>query len=281
MKIFTRIAPTPSGYLHTGNIFSFLITRAIADKLSGQVMLRIDDLDTGRTRPAYLRDIFETISFLDIRYDYGPSDPTDFYARYSQKLRTEQYNAFIQQLEISGLLYTCTCSRKLFNKLIESGLKRCECREKHLAAGLQDAALKIYVPNETIIMVPDKIMGHIKINLFELMGDFVVRRRDGIAAYQVSSLVDDLVFGIEYIVRGNDLIGSSAAQLYLAKIAGAEPFLSCSFLHHPLLTDADGIKLSKSAGSNSIKRMKEKGNTREEILLPVAKAAGEFLKKLY
>jgi glutamyl-tRNA synthetase len=280
MKIFTRIAPTPSGYLHIGNIFSFLLTRAIADKSRGKVLLRIDDLDADRTKPAYLQDIFETLRFLGIRYEMGPKDPLDFSGHYSQTLRIEQYNSFLKLLEKQGILYACTCSRKELLQLAEDGFLRCGCREKKLPLSTLDAAWRIYVPADTIKKVPCELNGMLEVNLFAEMGDFVVRRRDGFASYQVTSLVDDIFYGVNYIVRGYDLLASSAAQLYLAHIVGDNLFSSCRFLHHPLLTDANGHKLSKSAGSNSIKQMAEKGLGREEILAPIVKSVDTILEKI-
>jgi glutamyl-tRNA synthetase len=280
MNLITRIAPTPSGYLHTGNIFSFLLTRAIADKFRGKVLLRIDDLDAERSKPAYLEDIFETIHFLGIRYDEGPLNTEEFYLHYSQTLRTKQYNSFLELLAKQGVLHGCTCSRKELAGLAETGLKRCDCRSKHIALSTRDASWRIYVPDDTVIKVPDELNGFIGVNLFEEMGDFVVRRRDGIASYQVSSLVDDLYSRVNYIVRGMDLFASSAAQLFLAKIVGENQFSASRFLHHPLITDDSGNKLSKSEGSNSIKQMREKGYSRDYILAPVRREVEYILGKI-
>jgi glutamyl-tRNA synthetase len=280
MKLFTRIAPTPSGYLHTGNIFSFLLTRAIADRYKGKVLLRIDDLDAERTKPAYLSDIFETLAFLGIRCDHGPADPLDFYQHYSQSLRIEQYHSFLELIEKQGVLYACTCSRKELLHLAETGSKRCGCRDKKLPLSANDAAWRIFVPGDTVIKVPCELNGIIEVNLFAQMGDIVVRRRDGIPSYQVTSVVDDLNNGVNYIVRGYDLLASSAAQLFLAKIAGSDSFHSCRFLHHAIITDANGNKLSKSAGSNSIKQMREKGFSREDILALTGKAVEDILEKM-
>ena len=112
MKMFTRMAPTPSGYLHIGNIFSFLLTREIADRLGGKVLLRIDDLDALRSKATYIQDIFETLRFLRIVYEEGPLNEEDFFLNYTQKIRSASYTAFLELPAVKNMVFACTCSRK-------------------------------------------------------------------------------------------------------------------------------------------------------------------------
>lgn len=280
MTFRTRIAPTPSGYLHIGNIFSFYLTRIIADKYKGSVTLRIDDLDNERNRPEYLQDIFESLQYLDIRYDNGPRNADDFLANYSQRLKIAGYHQIIEKIIGLGQAYACTCSRKQIHELVQQGIMRCDCAGKKLSYDRNDAAIRVLVPRETEVIVQDVLKGEILIKLFSELGDFVIRRRDGIPAYQVASLVDDTVSGINYIVRGEDLEVSTAAQLYLAKITGLQTFSNCRFLHHALLTDEKGQKLSKSIGSNSIRAMRLAGIKKNDILKIVKEPAQSIFNKL-
>lgn len=252
----TRIAPTPSGFLHIGNAFSFLLTEEIALKHYGKILLRIDDLDAERKRPEYVQDIFESLSWLGIAYQEGPEDSTDFESNWSQLRRLDIYHAAISKLIASGLAFACSCSRK---ELQEKG--GCDCREKNIPHDTPDTALRIFVPAGKTITVNENL----SVPLFESTGHFIIRRRDGIPAYQLASLCDDLHFGITHIVRGTDLLSSTAAQLYLAEILGEDRFASIRFYHHPLLKNDQDEKLSKSAGALSLKAMRESGTSAAEI----------------
>lgn len=245
MNTCTRIAPTPSGFLHRGNAFSFLLSAALARETGAQILLRIDDLDAERKRPEYLAHIFETLHQLGIRWQRGPQTPADFENKWSQQLRLHLYHAALDELrQQPGLVYVCTCSRRELNS--SNGL--CHCKNKALPFDTPDAAWRVAVAPNTVIRFTDLQRGPVAIDLATAAGHFVVRRREGIPAYQLASLADDVHFGISHIVRGDDLLVSTAAQLYLADRLGYGSFREAIFLHHPLLTDADGRKLSKSAG---------------------------------
>jgi glutamyl/glutaminyl-tRNA synthetase len=238
----TRIAPTPSGFLHSGNEYSFKLTAAWAKELGAEILLRIDDLDDARKRPEYVADIFTTLHRLQISWQLGPQTPAEFEKHWSQRLRTVHYDSALEALRrIPGLVYACTCSRR---KLNSGGL--CSCHLRNLPLSTTDAAWRVNVPPHTIIRFNDVKCGAVEIDLHTAAGNFVVRRRDGIAAYQIASLVDDVLFEITHIVRGKDLLPSTAAQLFLAKHLGYENFLQMRFLHHELITDEQGNKLSKS-----------------------------------
>lgn len=242
MKPRTRIAPTPSGFLHSGNAYSFTLTAAWAKELGANILLRIDDLDDARKRPEYVADIFATLHRLQISWQLGPQTPDEFEQHWSQRLRMAEYNAALEALcRIPGLVYACTCSRRV----LSSG-GQCSCHLRNLPLSTPDAAWRVNVPPHTLIRFNDEKRGAVKIDLHAAAGNFVVRRRDGIAAYQIASLVDDMIFEITHIVRGEDLLPSTAAQLFLAKQLGYENFLQVRFLHHELITDEQGNKLSKS-----------------------------------
>jgi glutamyl-tRNA synthetase len=120
-------------------------------------------------------------------------------------------------------------------------------------------------------MVSDVKRGALPVSLDHELKDFIIRRRDGMTAYQLASLADDIDYGINLIIRGDDLLGSTAAQLYLASLAGAESFEKASFYHHAMVSDEKGEKLSKSSGSPSLKAMRESGVTSEQLYIRLSK----------
>lgn len=261
--IRSRIAPTPSGYLHIGNALNFVLTYALVRRSGGSLRLRIDDIDAPRARPGYVDDIFQTLEWLGMTWDEGPHTPAEHYLSFSQSLRAARYQHLIDQLNNTGRTYACTCSRQVLNT--------CSCRSKHLPFDTKDAAIRIATPHEPII-VQDEKLGSQAVSLQEHMPDFVIRRRDGIAAYQVASLADDIDYGINLIVRGQDLLPSTAAQLYLASLIHADDFSRARFYHHTLLLDSDGGKLSKSEGSRSLRSMRLAGTDPERVFSQIGAA---------
>ncbi len=253
--IRSRIAPTPSGYLHMGNALNFIITWLAVRKQNGTLRLRIDDIDNARTRTEYLDDIFDTLHWLELDWDEGPVNTTDHLQNYSQANRTARYQQVIDQLIATGNVFACSCSRKTLE------LEPCTCHHKQLPLNQPDTALKLHTPENLMIQVPDAQNGTIPVNLYQRMPDFVIRRREGIIAYQVASLADDIDYGINLIVRGNDLLDSTAAQLYIAQLTGNTTFGQTAFYHHPLITAPNGVKLSKSAGSISLKAWRYSGKS--------------------
>lgn len=254
----TRIAPTPSGYLHLGNALSFALTWALARQNGGVVALRIDDLDNARFRPEYLQDIFDTLHYLGLDYDQGPQSPADFLQHDSQLLRLPLYHELLDRLVCQGLVYACPCSRTQIAALSPEGLYPGTCRGKRLPLSTPRAAWRLRVPEGREVGFQDLLLGEVAVPLGEAMPDFVVRRKDGVPAYQVASVVDDVRMGVNLVVRGQDLLYSTAAQLYLAQLAGEEGFAKIRFAHHPLVEEPDGGKLSKSHGSLSLFEMRKR-----------------------
>lgn len=263
----TRIAPTPSGYLHIGNALNFVLTWLWARKAGGSVRLRIDDLDAPRIRPEYLEDIFETLEWLGLDWDEGPFSVTEHEQKFSQTHRQDYYRAFLEELIATGKVFACTCSRKSLEK------EACNCFNKAVPLNSPEAALRVLTP-DSVIVIKDAVAGVLSIPLDKDMHNFVVRRKEGMVAYQVSSLADDLLYKVNLIIRGQDLLGSTAAQTYLATISGKTAFAGCSFYHHPLITDNSGQKLSKSAGSGSLRAMRAQGYTVNEFYKYISKLLG-------
>ncbi|WP_165370489.1 glutamate--tRNA ligase family protein [Hymenobacter persicinus] len=237
--VVSRLAPTPSGFLHLGNAVNFVLTWLLTRRAQGTLHLRIDDLDRARLRPQYLENIFRTIDWLGLDYDHGPSGPDDFERNYSQLHRLPEYEAVLQKLtRVPNLLYASSRSRT--DSAVAAPV---------VPFNTPGAAWRAQVPVPTAIRFPDAWQGETAVRLDQLMPDFVVRKKDGVAAYQVASVVDDLRLGTTLIVRGLDLQASTAAQLWLARqLPTTAPFsaVRIRFYHHGLLTDAEGLKLSKS-----------------------------------
>jgi glutamyl-tRNA synthetase len=257
-----RIAPTPSGYLHLGNAFSFLLARRLADKNGDKLLLRIDDLDSERIRQEYVDDIFESLDWLGIRWETGPKDADDFRRHWSQHIRMEEYRKVIAGLISEKKVFACRCTRKT---IPSSGTYPGTCENLDIPYDTVDTALRIRVPSSAEILFNDACSGTERIALGNCLGSFIIRRRDGVPAYQLASLVDDRLFGVTYVVRGRDLLESTAAQLFLAGALGYDHFCTNRFLHHELLPDENGMKLSKSEGSYSLKSMRTEGVTAAEI----------------
>ena len=235
----TRIAPTPSGYLHAGNIRNIEITVDLARREGLALALRIDDCDASRYRREYVEGIFESLRALGITWDIGPRDPEDFETRWSQRARTDYYRS---QLAAASSLdtYACTCSRSMAAALGTGGCTG-GCRGKGTPLTPNASALRVHVPEGTIIDVDG-----VDVDLATAMGDFVIWRRDDLPAYQLVSVIEDRDLGTTHIVRGEDLLASSAAQILLARHLGAPNVVDATYIHHPLLVDSLGRKLSKS-----------------------------------
>jgi glutamyl/glutaminyl-tRNA synthetase len=235
----TRIAPTPSGYLHLGNLANFLLIEKLAKEAGGKVLLRIDDCDGTRSRPEFVEHIFSTLEWLGVEWHEGPRDARDFEENFSQARRKDYYFQRLQ--ELSGRIYACSCSRKDV-----SGVYPGHCRERKLefSPGMHALRLRIEDPG-----------------LAAAFGDVVVWRKDGGPAYHWVSVVDDLDGRINLIVRGEDLRESSRLQKHIAALVRPGGFAGVSFLFHPLLEDEAGKKLSKSQGSSSVLELRQKGES--------------------
>lgn len=234
-----RLAPTPSGFLHAGNALNFIFNWITARYNHGTLLLRIDDLDADRKRPEYVQDVFDSLQWLGIDWDTGPKSAPDFEQNWSQHLRLPSYFTQLEKLRSTGLLFACRKSRSDLAPF--QGIYPVEFRDQGLSLDDPDVAWRIQTPPGFS------------------MPDFVVRRRDGIPAYQVASLTDDVHFGITHVVRGMDLETSTEAQKFLAACLREDNFLKIKFLHHPLVLDASGEKLSKSAGASSLQAMRSAG----------------------
>ncbi len=259
-----RLAPTPSGFIHRGNALNFVLNW-LAAKFSNfhasntapaKIFLRIDDLDTDRNRPEYIQDIFDSLEWLKLDWDSLPAiarsakEGKPIY----QSANLPSYHIILNRLRERNLLFACRKSRRDLEQY--NNVYPPEFREQGLDLDETNVAWRIKTPAN-----------------FPLP-DFVVRRRDGIPAYQVASFADDLHLGITHIIRGADLEDSTTAQCFLAESLSMDNFLKIKFLHHPLLLDEAGEKLSKSAGASSLKTMQEAGLGPESVYKMIGKWLG-------
>lgn len=268
MMIRSRLAPSPSGRLHLGNAVNFVLTWLMVRKAGGTLRLRIDDVDCLRTKPEYLEDIFRQLDWLGITWDEGPTGVDDFHRCFSQQLKLERYREFLAQLGRLGHLYPCDCSRRMIRSLAPDGVYPGFCRKRSAEPGTK-VAVRVRVPEGSVFRVDGQ-----EVSLCKAMGDFVLWRKEDLPAYQLVSLVDDLDDRITLIVRGQDLLASTAAQLFLAGLHGDNFFAAGVFRHHPLVLGEDGRKLSKSDGALSLAALRERGCSRREVYWTVARQVG-------
>lgn len=262
----TRLAPTPSGLLHPGNGLSFVMTWALARAAGARILLRIDDLDDARRRDEYLEDIFVSLDWLGLDYDEGPTGPQDFLQHWSQHQRLDLYEEALQQLAQTTYCYACVCSRKqLAAQAGANGLYPGSCRAAGLPLDTDQCAWRVRVPEQSRMLCQGWRSASTQLDVATLMGDFVVRQKNGFPAYQLASLVDDRHFGVNAIVRGEDLWPSTAAQLFLAQCLEWPEFSAVQFWHHGLLVNEQGEKLSKSKGAGALRAWREAGKSPEEL----------------
>jgi glutamyl-tRNA synthetase len=198
----------------------------------GRLLLRIDDMDADRKRPEYVAHIFRTLERLQIEWDEGPTSPDDFEQHWSQRHRMAIYEQALKQLHSKELLFPCQRSRKDLAALPAN--YPVAYRDFSLDFEQPDTAWRANTPPDAPLPA------------------FIVRRRDGWPAYQLTSVCDDLHFGITHIIRGEDLRDSTQAQLWLAQIADWTAFNAIHVHHHPLVLDGGGQKISKSTGATPI-----------------------------
>lgn len=249
----TRLAPTPSGFLHRGNAANFALNSLLAN--GGDLLLRIDDLDRGRFRPEYLADIFEVVDWLGIKVTVGPTSAADFMTNWSQETRMPAYRHALESLRQREEVFACPCTRKE----LADGQHAYNCRDRRISLDASNVAWRIdtqlfreplsipdIVSSEGFMILPDYSIT-----------DFVIRKKDGSPSYQLACTVDDVFFGTTHVGRGQDLLPSTAAQAILSDLLGYGPlFDRIRFVHHPLLRDENGSKLSKSAGAKGVSALR-------------------------
>lgn len=274
-----RFAPSPSGRIHLGNILCCLLAWLSVRQQGGEVVLRIEDLDTARCPRRYADQMEEDLRWLGLDWDQGPvvGGPEE---SYYQSERTELYQAALEKLEEKGLVYPCFCTRAELHaasaphredgQVVYAGtcrhLTAAEIAEK---AKRRAPALRLRVPGETWGFT-DGHMGPYSEDLARDCGDFLLRRSDGMFAYQLAVVVDDAAMGVTEVVRGADLLDSTPRQLYLYHLLGLTP---PKFIHFPLLLAPDGRRLSKRDADAGLEVLRDR-LTAAEVLGRLAYLAG-------
>lgn len=247
-----RFAPSPSGRMHLGNIFCALLAWLSVRSQNGSLLLRIEDLDPTRCRRAYAEQLEKDLRWLGLFWDEGGLDADGPHAPYCQSRRSALYEQMLDRLAEHEWLYPCFCSRDELHaasaphrsdgRPLYSG--RCRGltdKERTLLLKTRRPALRIAVPDE-LFSFRDKSGVVFSENLRQDCGDFIVRRSDGVFAYQLAVVIDDALMGVTEVVRGSDLLDSTPRQLFLYRALGFAP---PAFGHLPLLLSADGRRLSK------------------------------------
>lgn len=270
----TRIAPTPSGLLHLGNLYSFLLTTAIAKKSGAKILLRIDDLDRERYQVAYVQDIFDTLDYMGIAYDFGPKNVNEFEKEWSQTLRMEEYNQALEKLRHSQSIFACDCSRKKIRQFDSSGYYLGHCQSRNIPLDREHVAWRLDTFSSEFIHLNTYLEGKKSFVLPEDSAFFMVRKKDKLPAYALTSVLDDIKYGVDLIVRGNDLLGASLGQQLLAAQLGLTTFSEVTFHHHPLLRGPEMEKISKSLGATSIQFLRKAGKTPQDIYGLIGKSLG-------
>ena len=238
VKPVGRFAPTPSGRMHLGNVFAALIAWASVRSRDGEMVLRMEDLDTQRTSADFAEVLRQDLVWLGLDYDRETLP---------QSQRSDVYDRYFEQLQEQKLLYPCYCTRSQLHSVNAPHLSDGTyvypgtCRNRTDYPSDRKPAWRVIVPDK-VWTVEDKVQGHYELNLATECGDMVVRRADGVYVYQLAVTVDDGEAGVTEVVRGMDLLSSAPRQMYLQELFG---FPHPEYGHVPMLLAPDGRRLSK------------------------------------
>jgi glutamyl-tRNA synthetase len=274
-----RFAPSPTGDLHLGSAAAALFCAAAARARGGRLVLRMEDLDRDRVIPAARTAILDDLRWLGVTWDEGP-DVGGPAAPYVQSERVGLYAAAIDELASRGHVYLCDCSRAEIARAAsaphagEEGPRypgTCRPHGMRPRAFRRPPAVRLAVPEgrASTVVVDDAVLGRLEENVAETTGDFVLRRGDGVFAYQLAVVVDDVTMGITEVVRGADLAASAPRQALLARLLGATP---PAFAHLPLLLGPDGARLAKRARGMTLRDQRAAGRDGRELARAIARA---------
>lgn len=241
MSVIGRFAPSPSGRMHLGNIFSALLAWLSVRSQNGCMILRLEDLDPDRCKTEYCEQLKRDLVWLGLDWDTEQTP---------QSGRTDAYREQFEKLQERGLIYPCYCSRAELHaasaphasdgNVIYAGTCR-DLTQEQRNAQTRRPAWRVRVPDETVAFA-DGLQGIYEENLAKDCGDFILRRSDGVYAYQLAVVTDDAAGGVNEVVRGRDLLTSTPRQMYLQRLLG---FVQPAYYHVPLLLAPDGRRLSK------------------------------------
>ena len=266
-----RFAPTPSGRMHLGNVFAALIAWCSIRSKNGEMVLRMEDLDTQRTSREFADILRDDLTWLGLDYDRETAP---------QSQRSEVYDTYFEKLKEMGLLYPCYCTRSQIHGVNAPHLSDGTyvypgtCRNLAEPPKNRTPSWRVMVPDK-LWTLEDKVQGHYELNLATDCGDMVVRRADGVYVYQLAVTVDDGEAGVTEVVRGMDLLSSAPRQMYLQELFG---FPHPEYGHVPMLLAPDGRRLSKRDRDLDLGELR-KHITAEQLIGSLAHAAGLTDKK--
>ena len=273
-----RFAPSPTGDLHLGSVATALVTWLAARSAGGHLILRIEDLDRPRVVPGSEDRQREDLEWLGLDWDEGPGrDEAE--GPYRQSERSALYESSLALLRAKNRIYFCDCSRAEVARIASAPHAADEgprypglCRTFGLAERpwRRPPALRLAVPERTVELV-DRFQGAIRQDVYGSVGDFVLKRGDGVYSYQLAVVVDDLAMGISEVVRGADLLGSAPRQVLLAELLGGR---APGYAHAPLVLSADGSRLAKRARGVSLRDHRAAGRRPGRIVAEVARMLG-------
>lgn len=264
-----RLAPSPTGYLHLGHARTFWVAQERAQAAGGRLILRNENLDRARCRPEFVTAMVEDLRWFGFEWSEGP-DVGGRFGPYHQSERMDFYRTALERLRAGNFIYPCTCSRKDIQSAINAPHAADDeviypgtCRQNQLpdVEGRQ-YSWRFRVPDGESIAFYDENLGQQTYVAGKDFGDFVVWRHDDVPAYQLACVVDDAAMQITEVVRGKDLLVSTARQLLLYRALGWTP---PGFFHCELMRDQDGERLAKRHDSLSLRRLRERGISPVEL----------------
>jgi len=282
--VIGRFAPTPSGFLHLGNVFCTLLAWLFAKSQDGKIVLRIEDLDNSRCSISKADALAKDLEWLGITWDEGAYVSKN-HDSFFQSNRFDIYKEYFDKLLSKNIIYPCFCSRTELHAVNAphasdgSYIYPGTCRnltytEREARKQTRHPSYRLKVLDKSISFI-DGHYGELQYNLVKESGDFIVRRSDGIYAYQLAVVIDDALMNVNQVVRGADLLSSTAMQLYLYDLLELK---APSFTHIPLLTAPDGRRLAKRDGGMEICVLKEKLRQPEKLIGWLAFMAGQLDK---
>jgi len=264
-----RLAPSPTGYLHLGHARTFWAAQERARAHGGAMILRNDDLDSTRFQMEFVDAMLEDLRWFGFAWSEGPDCGGPF-APYNQSERMSFYRAALEKLRAGNFIYPCTCSRKDIRSAVtaphaadDEAVYPGTCRQNRKSEVVnRKFSWRFRIPDGETVSFLDGNLGEQNFVAGKDFGDFVVWRHDGVPAYQLACVADDAALRITEVVRGADLLVSTARQLLLYRALGLPP---TSFFHCELLCDESGRRLAKRHDSLSLRNLRRQGILPEEI----------------
>jgi glutamyl-tRNA synthetase len=262
-----RIAPSPTGFLHLGHARTFWIAQERAIAAEGILIFRNEDLDPSRSRKEFVDAMYEDLAWFGLRWSEGP-DCGGPYAPYLQSERRSLHQEVFEKLKAKGAIYPCYCSRQDVLRSLqaphvgeEEPVYPGTCRNSK-SPGNKPPNWRFRVNDNEVIEFEDGCAGKQRFVAGVDFGDFVVWRHDGVPSYQLAVIADDAAMNITEVVRGSDLLMSTARQLLLYRALDMRP---PAFYHCPLVTNKDGRRLAKREAALSLRALRAEGFTPEAI----------------